>query len=317
MIAPLSKIEIFITEENDMNTNKHAARTLANNIILEIDSKLENLEADLMDKPYPTVKATESEREIFKAKIKNVCDTVAIFCTQPRYGHYDESDAIIREASHISADVENDSESFQPINFVFIVRKMSNILFFETDTYDALISLCKIMAAYYKLNLDSYIQYFKFIFGSFGQDNILTAKYFENKLAKTFYYSAGLEPDKSTYYANIITFLMHKQTNNIPLEKGNPVLNHLIATLNGLANEIVKTDEDKAEFIFNFVSIMQTNPVNCHLISIYDALLSRWTLIDKCIYTYEIVFDLIMLKDNWEFTYTELLKLNKLLLGID
>lgn len=305
-------------EDKNMNKNKIAAKELAKNTISEIDSKLAGLEVELMGKPYPAVKTTESERENFKKKLNNVCDTVSILCANQKIGDYNEAKAIIRNAYNTFYDVNSDSESFQPTNFIFFVRKMGNILFCEPETYNALISLCKIMESYYSyLNLESYIQYFNDIRDTIGEDNILTAKYYENKLTKTFYYATGLTHKKSADYANIIDFLMHKQINNTPLEKGKPGLSSLIKHIRGLAMELYKTDEDKATFFIDFSYCLQTEPLNCHLISVYDALLSRWNLIDKCIYSYEIVFDLIILKDNWNFTYPELMELNSLICNIN
>lgn len=56
---------------------------------------------------------------------------------------------------------------------------------------------------------------------------------------------------------------------------------------------------------------------NCPVISIYDAIINCWELASKYVFTYDILFVLIFLKNNWKFTNDEMNTLEVLVHSIN
>ena len=86
--------------------------------------------------PFPTDSKSESERNNFCNHFEKICETLTEKCSQ-----------------------DDEPGYFKPINFLDIVRKNWDVLESESATYEALISLVKLMADYitgYELYLTYY-----------------------------------------------------------------------------------------------------------------------------------------------------------------
>ena len=117
------------------------------------------LMAQLVWAPFPTDSKSESERNNFCNHFEKICETLTEKCSQDDEDALVVYDSIPKYARYHLYVATNEPGYFKPINFLDIVRKNWDVLESESATYEALISLVKLMADYitgYELYLTYY-----------------------------------------------------------------------------------------------------------------------------------------------------------------
>ena len=304
-------------EDNNMNKNQIAAQKLANNVTTNnMDSVLKRLEEHLMNKPFLTTTDTAPERSIFCEGFEEICETLTIMCSGPNEDNLIVCNSIPQYAYYHLDDAKNEPECFLPINFVDIIKKNWDVLKGEPCTYEALISLCHIMSLYDDA-FTEFAELFELTLSSINFDNSLTSSMYLNAVSKIYYDNARFPQDDPSKLLFLTKFMRNKQTDTPPLIGDEPLLSELIHNMFELATNIECINIEKASFLFDLYECLIRDPSNCPVISIYDAIINCWELASKYVFTYDILFVLIFLKNNWKFTNDEMNTLEVLVHSIN
>lgn len=294
-----------------------AAKELAQNITTNnMDSALKRLESKLMNKPFPTTNDTASERSIFCKAFAEICEILTIMCSGPGEDDLVVCNSIPKYAYYHLDDAKNEPECFIPINFVDLIMKNWDVLKGEPCTYEALISLCRIMSLYDDA-FTEFAELFELTLSSINFDNSFTSSMYLNAVSKIYYDNARFPQDDPAKLLVLTKFMMHKQTDTPPLIGDEPLLSELTQNMFELATNIECINIEKASFLFELYDCLINDPSNCPVISIYDAIIDRWELASRYVFTYDILFDLIFFKPNWKFTNDEINTLKELVNSIN
>ena len=96
--------------------------------------------------------------------------------------------------------------------------------------------------------------------------------------------------------------------------KGNePSIHHLSQNLKQIADQIESIDPVQAIFVRELYDLSVHHPDRIRLISIFEAIISRWDFICDSTYTYRCLTDLIELKKNWNLNSYEINELDDIM----
>lgn len=150
----ISKFREVSLEKKDKKNNfiSEANKMINQNSTATIDNLDEAYIASLMDQlvwaPFPTDSESESERNNFCRFFSKICDILTDKCSQDDEDSLVVYESIPKYARYHLDEATNEPGYFKPINFLDIVRKNWSVLESETSTYEALISLVKLMSDY-------------------------------------------------------------------------------------------------------------------------------------------------------------------------
>lgn len=135
-----------------------------------------------------------------------------------------------------------------------------------------------------------------------------------NKIASIFsFYGEGFRP-KPELLA-LVNWCRNQQTPDDTAEGDHEgsLIGHLSHNLRFIANMINETDETQARFLYELYDKSCKNPEQLTLVSVYEALTSRWAMVKDSSYTYRCLYDLVKMKKDWTPDENDLNKLYDIL----